>query len=155
MSMTVEPEQQPTGSTAPKVEKVTRKQRRQEATARSHRYTSQTIRKFDLWSVLKVSLLFNFCGMLVTLVATVVLWLLADALGGVNKLEKFLGDLLAQKNFTLVTTQLLFGGLLVGLVLVALFTILTVLAAAFYNLFAEIVGGVEILVAAEDGGSER
>ena len=150
--MTVEPEQQPT---APKVERVTRKQRRQEASARSQRYTRQTIRKFDLWSVLKVSLLFNFCGMLVTLVATIVLWFLADALGGVNKLEKFLGDLLAQKNFTLVTTQLLFGGLLVGLVLVALFTILTVLAAAFYNLFAEIVGGVEIVVAAEEGGSDR
>lgn len=134
----------------PKVQKVTRKQRKQEAASRKERLNRQTIRKFDLWSVLKVSLLFNFCGMLTTLVAFVVLWLLAGAVGAVAKVEKFLGDLLSERNFSLITSQLLFGGLLIGLVLVALFTIITVLAAAFYNLFSEIVGGVEIVVSDDD-----
>jgi hypothetical protein len=149
MSTTVEPGQPTAGS----VQKVTRKQRKQEAVARQSRYTRQTIRKFDLWSVLKVSLCFNFCGMLTTLVAFIVLWMLADAIGAVRKVEDFLGQLVSSKNFTLVTTQLLFGGLLVGLVLVALFTILTVLAAAFYNLFSEVVGGVEVVVAADEQSS--
>ena len=40
--------------------------------------------------------------------------------------------------------------LLVGLVLVALMTILTVIAAALYNLFSELVGGVEVTLVEAD-----
>jgi hypothetical protein len=132
----------------PEVQKVTRRQREREAKVRSMSGAAerQTIRKFDLWTVLKVSLCFNLAAMLVTVVAIVVLWILADVLGAVGKLESLVGDLTSTKNFSIFTPQLLYGGLLVGVVMVVFATIVTVLAAAFYNLFSDIVGGVEIIV---------
>jgi hypothetical protein len=39
---------------------------------------------------------------------------------------------------------------LVGLVIVCIMTVLTVLAAAFYNLFAELLGGVEVTVVEQE-----
>jgi hypothetical protein len=42
------------------------------------------------------------------------------------------------------------GTILVGLVLVAIQVVATVLACAFYNLFAELFGGIEVTVIQED-----
>jgi hypothetical protein len=38
------------------------------------------------------------------------------------------------------------GATIVGLVLVCVLVVITVLAAAFYNLFSELVGGLEVTV---------
>ncbi len=110
----------------------------------------QTITKIDLWSVTKLSLCFYLCGMLVMLVALVALWLIADTLGVVGNIEKFLGDLFDVKNFTFLSTEMLRGALISGLVIVALLVILTVIAASFYNMFAELFGGLEVTVKEEE-----
>jgi hypothetical protein len=112
----------------------------------------QTVQKLDLWSVLKLSLCFYLCGLIVTIVAGVVLWLVADAFNVVHDIEHFMGDLLSSKDFKFLSAQILEGAILVGLVIVALMTIITVVAAAFYNLFAELVGGVEVVIVEEDIG---
>ena len=106
--------------------------------------TRLEVRKVDLWSVLKVSLCFYLAALGVLLVAGVVLWLLADASGTIGNVEKFMGKILSSKDYRLVSSQILEGTLLVGLVLVALMTILTVIGAALYNLFSELVGGFEL-----------
>jgi hypothetical protein len=110
----------------------------------------QTIKRFDLWSVFKVSLCFYLCGLAVTMVAGIVLWLIASSFGVVKNVEDFMGELLSSKNFHFLSAQILEGAALIGLVLVALLVVVTVIAAAFYNLFAELVGGVEITVIEED-----
>jgi hypothetical protein len=112
----------------------------------------QTVQKLDLWSVLKLSLCFYLCGLIVTIVAGVVLWVIADAFNVVHDIEHFMGDLLSSKDFKFLSAQILEGAILIGLVVVALMTILTVVAAAFYNLFAELVGGVEVVIVEEDVG---
>ena len=112
----------------------------------------QTVQKLDLWSVLKLSLCFYLCGLIVTIVAGVVLWLVADAFGVIHDVEHFMGDLLSSKDFKFLSAQILEGTALVGLVLVALMTIITVIAAAFYNLFAELVGGIEVVIVEDDIG---
>jgi hypothetical protein len=112
----------------------------------------QTVQKLDLWSVLKLSLCFYLCALIVTIVAGVVLWLVADAFGVIHDVEHFMGDLLSSKDFKFLSAQILEGTGLVGLVLVALMTIITVIAAAFYNLFAELVGGIEIVIVEDDIG---
>ncbi len=61
-----------------------------------------------------------------------------------------MGKILSSKNYHLVSGQILEGTLLVGLVLVALMTILTVIGAALYNLFAELVGGFELTLVDTD-----
>lgn len=117
-----------------------------------HRAARRTIRKFELWSVLKVSLCFYLSGMVVTIVAGIVLWMLAAAFGVVKNVEDFMNQLLSAKHFTFLSLGVLEGAVLVGVVLVALLVLLTVLAAAFYNLFAELVGGVEVIVDEEQPG---
>jgi|SRR3954452_10394570 len=102
------------------------------------------VSKLDLWSVLKVSLCFYLAAMAVLIAAGVVVWLIADTAGVIHNVEKFVGKALSSKDYHLVSAQILEGTLLVGLVFAALLTIMTVIAAALYNLFSELLGGVEV-----------
>ena len=106
--------------------------------------------KVDLWSALKVSLCFYLAGLALLIVTGLVVWLLLDASGGIRDFEKFMGDILSAKDFHFVAPQILLGSVLVGLVLVALMSILTVIAAALYNVFADLVGGIEVTLTESD-----
>ena len=110
----------------------------------------QTIHRVDLWSVLKIAVCFYICGMAVTMVALVALWLIADAAGVIHSVEQFFGDLLQTKDFTFLDGEILRGALLVSAVLVVLQIVITVIAAAFYNVFAELFGGVEITISEDE-----
>jgi hypothetical protein len=104
------------------------------------------VRRLDLWSVLKVSLCFYLAGLAVVMVSGIVLWLIASSVGVVENVEQFMGDLLSAEDFRFLSAEILEGAALIGLVLVVLLVIVTLLAAAFYNLFAELIGGVEVVV---------
>lgn len=82
-----------------------------------------------------------------------VCWWAASAVGLVKNLEKFMGTVFEIKDFSFVNFEVLQGVLLIGLVLVALLTVISVMAAALYNVFAEAVGGVEIYVVEETAGA--
>jgi hypothetical protein len=110
----------------------------------------QTINRVDLWSVLKVSVCFYIASMAVVMVALVALWVIGDAAGVITNVEQFLGDLLQTKNFTFLDAEILRGALLVCAVVVVLLIVITVIAAAFYNLFAEIFGGVELTITEDE-----
>ncbi len=110
----------------------------------------QTVHRVDLWTVLKMSVCFYICAMAVTMIAVVALWVIGDAVGVINSVEKFLGDLLQTKDFTFLDSQILQGALLVSAVLVVLEIVLTVIAAAFYNLFAELFGGIELTISEDE-----
>jgi hypothetical protein len=117
---------------------------------RAPRRVRHTIKKVDLWSALKISLCFYVCEMAVLVTALAFLWLVADAFGVIGSVEKFIGDLLSSKDFKFLSAAMLRGTILVGLVLVAIQVVATVLACAFYNLFAELFGGIEVTVIQED-----
>jgi thiosulfate reductase cytochrome b subunit len=120
------------------------------ATAASLRQSRVEMSKIDLWSALKVSLCFYLAGLALLIVTGLVVWLLLDASGGIRSFERFMGDILSAKNFHFVAPQILLGSVLVGLVLVALMSILTVIAAALYNVFADLVGGIEVTLTETD-----
>ena len=61
----------------------------------------QTIRSVDLWSVLKVSICFYLCALIVMLVAGVMLWWIASAAGVVDNVENFVGELVEQQGLPL------------------------------------------------------
>jgi len=129
-----------------------KKQRKRVATTRQvyeRRYV-QTIRSVDLWSVLKISICFYLCALIVMLVAAVILWWIASAAGVVGNVESFIGDLVNNKNFRFLSWEVLRAATLIGLVIVCILTVLTVLAAAFYNLFSELLGGVEVTVVEQE-----
>jgi hypothetical protein len=110
----------------------------------------QTVRSVDLWTVLKISVCFYLCGLIVTLGAGIVLWWIASGIGVIHNIENFIGDLLGSDNFELLSWRILRGATLIGLVIVCLQVVCTVLAAAFYNLFSELLGGIEITVVEEE-----
>ena len=110
----------------------------------------QTVRSVDLWSVLKVSVCFYLCALIVAIVSFVILWWIASAAGVIGNVEKFVGDLADNKDFHLLSWQVLRAVTLLGLVGVCIMTVITVLAAAFYNLFSELLGGVEITVVEQE-----
>ena len=114
-----------------------------------------TIKKIDLWSALKISLCFYVCEMAVIITSIAFLWLVADAFGVIGSVEKFIGDLLSSNDFQFLSAGMLRGVVLVGLVLVAIQVVATVLACAFYNLFAELFGGIEVTVIQEDAPGKR
>ena len=114
----------------------------------------QTVRSVDLWSVLKVAICFYLCALIVILVAGVMLWWIASAAGVVASIESFVGELVNNKDFRLLSWEVLRAATLIGLVVVCLMTVVTVLAAAFYNLFSELLGGVEVTVVEQEELSE-
>ncbi len=135
------------GTRAPKKER-----RRRVASSKQvyeRRYV-QTIRSVDLWSVLKVAICFYLCALIVLLVAGMMLWWIASAAGVVGNVEKFVGDLVDNKDFHFLSWQVLRASTLIGLVIVCILTVLSVLAAAFYNLFSELLGGVEVTVVEQE-----
>lgn len=110
----------------------------------------QTIRRIDLWSVLKLSTCFYLCGLIVVLVALMVLWWIASGLGVISNLESFISDSTGLEDFEFLSWQVLRGVTLFGLVLVCVLVVVTTIAAAFYNLFSEVLGGVEVTVVEEE-----
>lgn len=120
------------------------------AAAVAERRYHQTIRRVDLWSVLKLSTCFYLCGLVVVLVALMVVWWIASGLGLVTNLESFVSDSTGLEDFQFLSWQVLRGVTLVGLVLVCVLVVVTTVAAAFYNLFSEVLGGVEVTVVEEE-----
>ncbi|MGQ0824231.1 MAG: DUF3566 domain-containing protein [Actinomycetota bacterium] len=110
----------------------------------------QTIRRIDLWTVLKISICFYLTGLIVLLFSGVVLWWIASAVGVIGNFEDFVGEMMNSDDFRFLSWEVLRAATLVGLVLVCLMVVCTVIAAAFYNLFAELMGGVEITVVEEE-----
>ena len=74
----------------------------------------------------------------------------ASAAGVVSSIESFVGELVNNKDFRLLSWEVLRAATLIGLVIVCLLTVMTVLAAAFYNLFSELLGGIEVTVVEQE-----
>jgi hypothetical protein len=132
---------------APKPSKPAKAGRRAPLPPRRFR---QTVVRVDLWSVTKLSLCFYISAMFVTLIAVVALWVIADAAGIIGSVEKFLGDLLSAKDFTFLSAEVMRGAILIALVVVALAVVITVVAASFFNIFAELFGGLEMTIKEEE-----
>jgi hypothetical protein len=101
------------------------------------------VREVALGSVARVSVCFYLCGLVAFLVAAMVLWIVASAFGVVGGVEGFMDDL-GFEGFEFAPATLLWAGVLIGLAVTAILVVLTVFAAALYNVFADLAGGIEI-----------
>jgi Transmembrane domain of unknown function (DUF3566) len=100
------------------------------------------------WSVLKLSLIFYFCLLLVVMVASMVLWSVIIRLGVIDGVV----ELLSQFNINVQVNggnaaRLLF---LVGLIGVVFWSAINVLMAFLYNLIADLIGGLRVTLAEDD-----
>jgi hypothetical protein len=105
------------------------------------------IRKVNPWSVLRFSLLFYFCLMLVALLGLAILYGILSAAGVLESLSDLLTDVGfgdRQGNFQFDTGYIFRTLFLIGLISTILWAAFTLVVAFLYNLIADLVGGIEV-----------
>jgi hypothetical protein len=102
------------------------------------------IRKLGPWSVLKISVLFYLCVMAVIVGAFVILYAVLDAIGALDSVTRLIRDLFADQTFEIHADWLLSRGVLIGLAMVVLWSLINLFVVFLYNLLSDIVGGVEV-----------
>jgi len=115
------------------------------------RRSRRIVRRLDAWTVLKVSLVFYLCAVVVVMVAGVVLWNVAEAFGFLHTIEKSIRTLFDYKAFILHPGPILEYAVVIGVILAIVGTLANVLLALLYNLISDVVGGIQIVVIAEEG----
>ncbi|RLY93931.1 hypothetical protein CWC38_07015 [Kocuria tytonicola] len=107
------------------------------------------VSKVDTWSVLKLAFLLSVALGIITVVASMVLWIVLSLTGmfeGINELLSMLGGtaqgadirkILSLGNVALIST-------LISVVNVILLSVLSVLAAILYNIAASLIGGIGV-----------
>lgn len=116
---------------------------------RRGRRVKRVVRRIDLWSVLKLSLVVYTCLYLATLATLAALWGLLYQSGNVDKLQSFLEDV-GLENFTFYGNQMFRACAAIGAVGVMAGTVITVLATALINVISETTGGIRLVVIEED-----
>ena len=125
------------------------------------RRVTRVIREIDPWSAFKVGLAFHLVVYFTVLIASVLLWSVASATGTIDNIERFLMSF-GWESFQFHGWTLLMNEILLGLLLVALLTIVWVLGATMFNLITDLVGGIrvsvleeEVLVSSVEGHGKR
>jgi hypothetical protein len=119
------------------------------------RRTRVVVRKIGPLSVLKFSLLFYLCVMLIVLFAMVIVYGVLSAAGAIDSLETVLGYVFGEGTTSTGGAEpieidggaVFMWGLFGGVVFVAVWSAITVFVAMLYNLISDIVGGVEVTLA--------
>jgi Transmembrane domain of unknown function (DUF3566) len=121
---------------------------------RKGRRARLTVKRIDPWTTLKFSFVYGLAGMVVLLVTVVVLYGVVDAMGVINSIRTFIGDVSSSSNSngTGLIAWLSFGrvmlvAVVIGAINVVLFTAFATLTAFIYNVCTDIVGGVEVTLA--------
>ena len=107
------------------------------------------LRKVDPWSVFVTTLLVSLFLAVVTVVASMVLYGLLDALHVTSSINKAVSDV-EGSGPVLTRGRFLGFGALVGAIDVVLLTALASIGAMLYNVCATFTGGVEVTLAERD-----
>lgn len=107
-----------------------------------------TIRRVDPWSVLKLSVIFYFCFLLVVMAGLTVFWQVINELGIIQTLVDFLQEL--QLILVINGSNIARAVFLIGLLNVVLWTGINVFLAFLYNLVADLLGGLRVELASEE-----
>ncbi len=95
--------------------------------------------------MLKFSLLFYLCVMLVVVLAGTMLYLALDALGTIDAAVELAVNLsIVEAGFEVNGNWLFWRAITIGLVGVVLWSLVNVFVTFLYNLISDVVGGVEI-----------
>jgi hypothetical protein len=125
---------------------------RGESSPSTGRRTNVVIRRINAWSVLKFSLLFYFCLMLVFMFALLLLYWVLGVIGVLDSLSKLLSDI----GFGSPKTGFKFDGywifsrlFLIGAAGVVVWSLVNMLVALLYNLCSDVVGGIKVTLGEE------
>lgn len=118
---------------------------------RRGRRVQRVVRRIDLWTVLKLSLVLYTCLYVAILLALVGLWALAYSTGQISNLQSFLGDV-GLKNYRFYGDQMFRACAAIGGVGVLAGTLVTVLTVGMINGISELTGGIRFVIIEEDVG---
>ncbi|HSJ51795.1 MAG TPA: DUF3566 domain-containing protein [Actinomycetota bacterium] len=131
-----QPEKAPPERDATKIRRLTRPKDRQ---------ARVMIRKVGPWSVLRLSVLFYLCIMVVVLGALVIIYGVLEAIGALDNAEDLISKLFAGDETFEINGQWLFSrALMIGLGMVVVWSLINLFVAFLYNLISDIVGGIEV-----------
>lgn len=120
---------------------------------RGPRRANLQIKRFDPWSVLKLSLVLSVALFFVWLVAVGVLYAVLDGMGVWDKLNGISSEILAPAEDgstadPLISAGRVFGvAAIIGAVNIVLFSALSTVGAFIYNVSADLAGGLEVTLA--------
>ncbi len=120
---------------------------RREDSKAGPRRTKVVVRRVEPWSVLKISLLFYFCLMLVFVFALLVIyWILGltGVLDSASHLLETIGFKPKTGHFQFNEFWIFTRVFIVGLIGVVVWSLVNLLVAVLYNLISDIVGGVTV-----------
>ena len=115
------------------------------AQATKERRARLVVRRLDPWSVLKFSLLFYFCLLLVGILAFAAIWFVLANMGMFESIQNFAGQFGTE--VPIEAGPIFRWFVLLGLVGVVVWTLATVLLTLLFNLVNDITGGVEVVLA--------
>lgn len=143
----------------PRMPKLERPQRTPETAApgsrRASRRTRVVVRKLGPLSVLKFSLIFYFCVMLIVYLALLIIYIVLSAAGAIDSLAKILGYVFGSgESSTSGPTPVVINGqevftwlFIAGVLFTVVWSLVNVFVAFLYNLISDIIGGIEVTLA--------
>lgn len=117
----------------------------------SVRRVRRIIRKFDPWTVLKVSLVLYAIMGLALVLGLVIVWSVINAVEIPQKIESFFTELALFDSTNIIpdSEQLLRTSVFLSIAWAVFMTGMTTLTAVMYNLVSDVVGGIEVVVLEE------
>jgi predicted metal-binding membrane protein len=103
------------------------------------------LRRLDPWSVLKFSVVFYFCLMLISLLIFAVIWFVLVNMGVFEDVTSFAGKVNLEVTFPAGTVFRWYA--FAGLLGVVVWSVLTVLLTLLFNLVNDVTGGIEVVLA--------
>jgi hypothetical protein len=102
------------------------------------------VRHIDIWTVVRVSLIFYLITAVILVASSLLLWYAADAFGTLPSIEKSIRTLFGLKSFKIHPGIVAGYMALAGIVLSVAGAAANVLGALIYNLISDVVGGIRI-----------
>jgi hypothetical protein len=121
--------------------------RRQRFEARKVR---RLVRHVDPWSVLKLAVLLSLCLWVILVIASVIIWSVANNTGALESVENFINQNLQLEDWALEGDVLFRQFALLSLLGCLGFAAMTVVASLIFNLISDIIGGVWVSVIEEE-----